>query len=284
MNTFFQGSAPSFRMALLGALLVFVPLAIQAQDDSPGYPAVAPAAAEAPATALIAQAQVVAPKAAPPTTASTAPARRVHDPLSPPLFVVRNRCTYDYYSEGVRRNTYSEEVAEVAADRVFTKTTNAGGTVTGGLELTPEGNYLAITRRGNRTVYDPIREYLRFPLHVGKAWETSFKQPSNDSRFGPGVRTVSIRAVVVGVQSVTVPAGALMAVKIQMLGHWTNRPDSGGLEQGTVEEDILYSTELGCFIKRTYVVRIDGGPLAANELYELRSYYSRSQDPAASLP
>jgi hypothetical protein len=133
-----------------------------------------------------------------------------------PAFAVGDSWTYAFKDdiESTYNGTRTERVTAVGADGV---PTFAGRSQNG-------KTFARVTdAAGNESVYHglyftPRRTLLSFPLFVGKEWDDHYKRGDGQ---GSEQAEVETHARVVGVESITVPAGTFQAYKIEITGHFT---------------------------------------------------------------
>ena len=109
--------------------------------------------------------------------------------------------------------------------------------------FTSEGN---LRKRGTAT-FDPGIPGLAFPLELGKTWEGSFTSPSlNDT----GPVDNHLKGKVVGVESITVPAGTFDTVKIYLETRWLYKGAwRGGRSTGVFTQTIWYAPKAKRFVR-----------------------------------
>lgn len=103
-----------------------------------------------------------------------------------------------------------------------------------------------VLKRGTREFGPAIPQYA-FPLEIGKHWEGNYTGPAPD---GTGLVDYSRKSKVVGVETVTVPAGKFTATKIQAETTWLYKGAfRGGRSSGEIAETIWYAPEAKRFVK-----------------------------------
>ena len=106
-----------------------------------------------------------------------------------------------------------------------------------------------LRKRGTAT-FDPVIPGYAFPLELGKTWEGSFTSPSL-SDTGPVDN--NLKGKVLGVESITVPAGTFDVMKIQLETSWIYKGAfgrvGGGLTTGTFNQTIWYAPKAKRFVK-----------------------------------
>lgn len=103
-----------------------------------------------------------------------------------------------------------------------------------------------------------VNKPLSFPLTIGKTWTLEYSEPHPNKTFRS--EDWSTRFVVVGYETVEVPAGKFKALKIEAEGHWTAELEptqsvvqsaqinADGVSAGTVAQKTAQKTVTG----RTY--------------------------------
>jgi hypothetical protein len=116
-----------------------------------------------------------------------------------------------------------------------------GGTVS--WVYTPDGQ---LRKRGSREFTPGVPLYA-FPLEIGKSWEGSYTGPAPD---GTGLVDYHRKSKVVGIETVTVPAGTFTAVKIHSeTSRLYKGAFRGSLSPGANAETIWYSPEAKRFVR-----------------------------------
>lgn len=265
------------RFGLVSLLLAAIP--VSAQDADPGYPAAPVAAAEVPA--IIAQAQV-APKATP--AAPATPAKRVHDPLSRPEYRKGDSCTYVRTDWRTAEPAYTETVTFVTPRDV--SITAAGRDASGRTwerqrHLTTDGNVVSELRGPHYNVvgYSSPKEYFRWPLTPGKTWSVDVTRPYIGSQGVRGTVREALQATFVGVETITVPAGAFLAVHVRLAGPLTVTIPHG-MDFFNLQEDVWFSSQTGCLVRHALMVRHMMGEVQMNYAWVLGDYHraSRAED------
>jgi hypothetical protein len=106
-------------------------------------------------------------------------------------------------------------------------------------------------------------------LQVGKTWkqEVDFadtRQPGNKFR-------AKLEGRVVGWESVTVPAGNFLALKIEVKG-WYSAPNTGGSWSGWIEDALWYAPEVRNAVRYEYMDTTDNQRYN-HEVHELVRYW-----------
>lgn len=162
-------------------------------------------------------------------------------------------------------------VKSIDVGGIVMESTALDGTHPSRIERTRDFNLVRIEAPGFLQTTLPFYPNYSFPLWVGKTWENkvdffSSKEPTN--RVGA---TLSGR--VVGWESVTVPAGNFMALKIELRGVYNG--DIIGIPwalSGTIEDTLWYAPEVRNAVRYEY--RDTNGITGWNrEVHELVRYW-----------
>jgi len=103
-------------------------------------------------------------------------------------------------------------------------------------------------RKRGRATFDPVIPGYAFPLELGKTWEGSFTSPSL-SDTGPVDN--NLKGKVVGVESITVPAGTFDTVKISLETRWLYKGAwrGRGRDSGVFTQTIWYAPKAKRFVR-----------------------------------
>jgi hypothetical protein len=116
-------------------------------------------------------------------------------------------------------------------------------------------------------------KWLDFPLTAGKAWKSHalWKNPIG------AIGDEDIDYTVVGIETITVPAGTLEAVKVHGTGWWqmTGMSVQGGVGRPSAKGqtqmmDVWYSPQMKAIIKIEYSKNVPSG--VRHEAYELTAF------------
>lgn len=199
------------------------------------------------------------------------PPRQTVEMVSPPAPKVGNNWSFRI-TDGRNGLVIAEEnwaVVEVSGDRVtldFKTTTGVGGKMV----ESPDSNVIEkIPETGTGYRYQPNSGRLSFPLQVGK--EYGVKTPYDTAVYKV---TQDLKAVVVGWEQVTVPAGTFRALKI-VLGGFLESKELSGTGGGTwrIDSTVWYAPEAERVIKLVFKDTYWGGRSLNNwNIAELVSY------------
>jgi hypothetical protein len=121
--------------------------------------------------------------------------------------------------------TVGRTVTSVAADGSYTEdATDISGTVTDHFLENASGNRVTRTyvSNGNVCTYNPSREYANFPLFVGKTWTSSWQYSCVAGYHETANQTATVEAW----EPVTVPAGTMDALRVNIKTTLTNSNDA----------------------------------------------------------
>ena len=121
--------------------------------------------------------------------------------------------------------------------------------------------------------FDPFYPNFSFPLQVGKSWRgdvtlsDSSKSGETQARFtGTAVRW----------ESVTVPAGTFIALRVELRGTYVG--DVGGsIVTGTIEDTLWYSPEIRNAVRAEYKDTYGSGTVYNHDVHELVRYWVAQQ-------
>jgi hypothetical protein len=156
-----------------------------------------------------------------------------------------------------KTGTMTLQVVSKSRDEVRATVTTASGT----REDVFDGEWNSRIRDGR--TYTPFYPSYAFPLEVGKTWTAKVTYPN---RTRDGENRVETTGIVVGWESITVPAGTFNALKIRHDGRWQNvrtLKTNSGISTTT----IWYVPEVRRYVKYEYD---DGYNKEGNELAEYK--------------
>ncbi len=147
---------------------------------------------------------------------------------------------------GEQRET-SMQVTAVTPDRIVV---DMGRSTSGSWTFTRDWN-LVERKTGDAvaSVVTPYWPYFQFPLEVGKRWDIPFE----NEVMRPGKRHAKWqwKAHVVGVETVTVPAGTFQTFKIEAEGTFTTHAGSRSWT-GSHKDTLWYAPEVKRPVKREF--------------------------------
>lgn len=171
-----------------------------------------------------------------------------------------------YVDSTTQQSTYSRETTVVNPDGSYTSDSkNSSNVVTDTYTANADGNRLSRTYVsgsgivvGNLCTYTPSREYLNFPMYVGKSWASTWEYACTAGYH----ETANLNATVLNAEQVTVPAGTFDALRVRLATTLTNSNDgnlaNGSIGTGQATYQIVtigwYAPTIGQYVKyeRTY--------------------------------
>jgi len=141
-----------------------------------------------------------------------------------------------YVNSTVKQSTYTRETTVVNPDGSYTSDSkNSSNVVTDTYTANADGNRLSRTYvsgsgivPGNVCTYTPSRQYLNFPMYVGKSWTSTWEYACAAGYH----ESASLNATVLNAEKVIVPAGTFDALRVQLDTVLTNSND-GNLTGGS---------------------------------------------------
>lgn len=166
-----------------------------------------------------------------------------------PEIKVGDSWTYTRFDKTTKQitGTFVNTVAKIEGGEITMESRSASGQGGGGSNVfTPEWH---VRKLGGREFTPAIPEYA-FPLEVGKSWAGKYTAPSPR---GDSIVDYELKGKVVGVESVTVPAGTFDAMKIELETFWVYKGAfgrvGGGLTTGSFNQTIWYAPKAKRFVK-----------------------------------
>lgn len=162
-------------------------------------------------------------------------------------------------------------VREVAAGRILMDSSNLDGSDI--YKIRRNGDFNLAESRGPDGSYKrslPFYPSFSFPLKIGKTWRRNVDFSASDK---PGNEVhAKLEARVAGWESVTVPAGTFMALKIELTGWYVGQNMSGFPLDGRIEDTLWYAPEVHNVVRSEYRDTA-GGATYSHEIYELMRYW-----------
>ena len=130
-------------------------------------------------------------------------------------------------------------------------------------------NLVRIDAPGFKQTAEPFYPNYSFPLYVGKTWKgkvvlSNTKQPGTDV-------TAELQGKAVGWETVTVPAGTFLALKLSMKGYFL-AAGIGGSWNGAIEDTLWYAPEVRNAVRYEYIDFIDTSRYN-HEIHELVRFW-----------
>lgn len=180
--------------------------------------------------------------------AQAAPTREQAEQFTPGLREIDDSVVWQQaeltVADVAQQRSYADVVTAVDADGNFTfERRTATGVAFERYQSNADGNRLSrdILGNGNHCTYDPNRNFVSFPLHVGKVWGSQWNYSCT-----LGYReTANQLAAVTARETITVPAGSYDALRIRYATLFT-RSNDVNLQNGSTGEAI-YLQEATCW-------------------------------------
>lgn len=171
------------------------------------------------------------------------------------------------------QRTYSDRITAINDDASFAFERRSGtGAVFERYQSNPDGNRLSrdIVANGNHCTYNPNRNFVSYPLYVGKVWASTW-----DYNCSLGYQeTAHQLAAVTGRETINIPAGSYDALRIGYVTLFNNSNDIN-LEGGSTgqaaylqEATCWWATEVHRIVKCTYKNTFFGATPPASYLKE----------------
>jgi hypothetical protein len=188
-------------------------------------------------------------------TVTIAITQQQFNPVPPVLGATSSLLETDTYVNGTTSTmTVGRHTTFVSPDgSASTDGLNSSGVVTDHYTLDPNGNRLSRTYadNGNLCSYNPSREYLNFPMSLGKSWTSTWQY----SCVAGYHEMANLTATVEAWEPVTVPAGTFNALRVRLNTTLTNSNDTaltnGSTGAATYSIALLawYVPEKGSYVK-----------------------------------
>lgn len=153
--------------------------------------------------------------------------------------------------------TYADRISAVAPDGSFNfnRATTAGTTFER-YTANADGNRTSrtIVANGNHCTYDPNRNFVSYPLHVGKVWASQW---NHECTAGYKEKATQLSAVT-GRETITIQAGSFDALRIGYVTLYTKSNDvnlqngANGEAAYLVESTCWWATSVKRIVKCTY--------------------------------
>jgi hypothetical protein len=160
-------------------------------------------------------------------------------------------------------------VRKIGTDGISMESTSPDGRHTANIRRTSDFNLVRIETQGSTQTSLPYYPNFAFPLQIGKTWQrdVEFANTSTPSKMVHA----KLEGRVVGWESVTVPAGNFLALKIEVKG-WYRGEDIGESWTGRIEDALWYAPEVRNAVRYEYQDTV-GGSRYSHEIHELVRYW-----------
>lgn len=167
--------------------------------------------------------------------------------------------------ENVSVNT----VRKIGPDGISMESSALDGSHIANVQRTRDFNLVRIEAAAFTQTALPYYPNFAFPLQIGKTWRRDVEL-ANTSTPGKKVHA-QLEGRVVGWESVTVPAGNFLALKIEVKG-WYRGVDTGGTWTGRIEDALWYAPEVRNAVRYEYQDTVDTSRYN-HEIHELVRYW-----------
>lgn len=206
-------------------------------------------------------------------TAFSAVAQRAPNTVPGPTVKVGDTWIFNKLSghSGALDQVTLNVVRKVAADGILMDSSNLDGSNVYKVRRTAGFNLVGLTGAdGYFQSATPFYPNFAFPLAIGKTWKGKVSFAASDK---PGDQvTADLEARVIGWESVTVPAGNFMALKIVMTGWYKGQTIGGWPLDGWIEDTLWYSPEARNAVRYEYKDSA-GGVVYNHDIQELMRYW-----------
>ncbi len=199
-------------------------------------------------------------------SAQTAPSR-----IDGPTVKVGDAWMYNKLDGWTRRLEYVSinTVREIGAGGISMESTAPDGRHLAKIRRTSDFNLVRIEAVGFTQTALPYYPNFAFPLQIGKTWRRDVEL-ANTSTPGKTVHA-QLEGRVVGWETVTVPAGNFLALKIEVKG-WYRGESTEGTWTGKIEDALWYAPEVRNAVRYEYQDTV-GNSLYNHEIHELVRYW-----------
>jgi hypothetical protein len=198
--------------------------------------------------------------------AQTAPSR-----IDGPAVKVGDAWMYNKLDGWKRRLEYVSvnTVRKIGADGISMESTAVDGRHFANIRRTSDFNLVRIEAAAFTQTALPYYPNFAFPLQIGKTWRRDVEL-ANTSQPGKKVHA-QLEGRVVGWESVTVPAGNFLALKIEVKGSYRGE-NADGTWTGKIEDALWYAPEVRNAVRYEYQDTV-GGSRYNHEIDELVRYW-----------
>jgi len=159
-------------------------------------------------------------------------------------------------------------IVKIDPDRIVNR---ASGSTSGERTFTRDFNPIEVKAgEAVASIYKPFWPYLQFPLEVGRTWEIPFDVVVA-ARPADRIAEWQMKARVVSIEPVTVPAGTFRAFRIEYEGSYTTHEGNKSWT-GTHKEIAWFATELSRIVKRDYEQAAPARGFLEHHVIQLLSY------------
>lgn len=170
--------------------------------------------------------------------------------------------------ESVSVNT----IREISADGIFLESASLDGSHISRILRTRDFNLVRIEAPGFTQTTLPYYPNFVFPLQIGKTWRRAVEFAST-AQPGKKVRA-ELEGRVIGWDSVTVPAGNFLALKIELKGWYSaSTTFADGDWSGRIEDALWYAPEVRNAVRYEYRDTAGDGWPYNHEIHELVRYW-----------
>lgn len=160
-------------------------------------------------------------------------------------------------------------VRKIGPDSISMESTALDGSHIANIQRTRDFNLVRIEAAGFTQTALPYYPNFAFPLQIGKIWQRDVEL-ANTSTPGKKVHA-QLEGRVVGWESVTVPAGNFLALKIEVKG-WYRGENIDGIWTGRIEDALWYAPEVRNAVRYEYQDTVDRSRYN-HEIHELVRYW-----------
>ncbi len=149
------------------------------------------------------------------------------------------------------------------------ESSNLDGSNVSRILRTPGFNLVRLDAPTFTRTASPYYPNYAFPLRIGKTWKSSVVL-ENSNQAGKQIRA-ELEGKVTGWDSVTVPAGNFLALRIELSG-WYQGTSIEGNWMGRIEEVLWYAPEVRNAVRYEYRDTVDASSYS-HEIHELVRYW-----------
>jgi len=160
-------------------------------------------------------------------------------------------------------------VTRVGVEGILMEASALDGSNVARIQRTPDFNLVRVEAEQFSKTTLPYYPNFSFPLWVGKTWKSKVAFESTDQ---PGKEVwAELEARVVGSESVTVPAGTFLALKIELSGPYRAKSLEGSWA-GRIEDTLWYAPQVRNAVRYEYKDSSGAAPYN-HEIHELVRYW-----------
>jgi hypothetical protein len=193
------------------------------------------------------------------------------EPIEKPAVKVGDTWIYNTLNgqTGVLEHVSLNVIRKIDEKAILIESSNLDGSSVSKILRTPDFNFVRLEAPTFTRTASPYYPNYAFPLRIGKTWKSAVVL-ENSNQPGKQVRA-ELEAKVIGWESVTVPAGNFLALKIELDG-WYQGTSIEGNWTGRIVEALWYAPAVRNAVRYEYRDTVDVSNYS-HEVHELVRYW-----------